>query len=353
MGPFFVFLLIVVSLLIAGKICKILNKNTIGTTWAYITRFVVVFLITLGILGGIVGNLLLKKDTSSNQPEQTRDSSSEESNSNSNTDNPLLDLLQGENDEHIIGVKGGTNSAYPGVTYGEAFEKFFSRPSWKYFVGTQEGPDEDGDGKPDYTVENVDVVEFTGNCLYSDVEVTALIQFVLDNEAGTFQPVYLSFNEVPQNMLMLAGLMDTVFSEAIGSDGSVPTTPSNTDVTEPPQEDHPDTQPDSDFVGTWTDADSMYQMDVSCTDDVYTIEVYQQQVDGESRQWSLEGYSEEGNGIFYSGVYVELYLRDDGTVGGGGAPNDAAGVIFLTDDGVLHWDSDTGELETAVLLTKN
>lgn len=58
MGPFFVFLLIVVSLLIAGKICKILNKNTIGTTWAYITRFVVVFLITLGILGGIVGNLV-------------------------------------------------------------------------------------------------------------------------------------------------------------------------------------------------------------------------------------------------------------------------------------------------------
>lgn len=352
MGPFFALLLIIASLVIAGKICKILNKNTVGTTGAYITRFVVVFIIVLAVLGGGLGSLL-KRDNTPKQSEQTRDNSTEETAYDQSTDNPLSDLLKGENEEHIIGVKGGTNSAYPGVTYGDAFENFFANPSWRYFVGTQEGPDEDGDGEPDYTVENVDVVEFTGNCLYADVEVTALIQFVLDNEAGTFQPVYLSFNEVPQNVLMLAGLMDTVFSEVIGGGNSAPTDPTNTDITEPPQEDHPNTQPGSDFAGTWVDADSMYQMDISCADSVYTIEIYQKQINGESRQWSLEGYSEEGNGIFYSGVYVDLYLRDDGTVGGGGAPSDAAGVIFLTDDGILHWDSDTGELETAVLFTKN
>lgn len=123
--------------------------------------------------------------------------------------------------EQILGVKGGTNSTYSGVTYGEAFENFFSDPSWKYFVGTQDGPDEDGDGEPDYTVDNVDVVEFTGGCLYADVEVTALIQFVLDHEAGTFQPVYLSFNEVPQNMLMLRGLIDTVFTQAMEDFGLI------------------------------------------------------------------------------------------------------------------------------------
>ncbi len=133
--------------------------------------------------------------------------------------------------EYVLGVKGGTNSAYPGVTYGEAFENFFFNPSWQYFVGTQEGPDEDGDGEPDYTVENTDVVEFTGDCLYADVEVTALIQFVLDNEAGTFQPVYLSFNEVPQNMLMLSELMDTVFSQAMEDfDVAATTTPAPTPV---------------------------------------------------------------------------------------------------------------------------
>lgn len=153
--------------------------------------------------------------------------------------------------EQILGVKGGTNSAYPGVTYGEAFENFFSNPSWRYFVGTQEGPDEDGDGEPDYTVENIDVVEFTGGCLYAGVEVTALIQFALDNEAGTFQPVYLSFNEVPQNMLMLSGLMDTVFSQAIEDLGGSTTAPApsqSIDSTEPTQEDHPSTATKSDTI---------------------------------------------------------------------------------------------------------
>lgn len=52
MGPFFALLLIIASLVIAGKICKILNKNTVGTTGAYITRFVVVFIIVLAVLGG-------------------------------------------------------------------------------------------------------------------------------------------------------------------------------------------------------------------------------------------------------------------------------------------------------------
>ena len=124
--------------------------------------------------------------------------------------------------DQILGVTGGTNSAYPGVTYGEAFENFFSNPSWEYFVGIQDGPDEDGDGEPDYTVDNVAVVEFTGDCLYANAEVTALIQFVLDNDAGTFQPVYLSFNGVPQNMLMLSGLIDTVFSQAMENQGLIP-----------------------------------------------------------------------------------------------------------------------------------
>lgn len=242
--------------------------------------------------------------------------------------------------KYVQMVKGGYREGNPDLTYDDAFNAFFGTPRWKYFKGEDEQ----------------DVVEFTGDCTYQDTPVKARIQFVVDEENGTFEATYLAFNEVPQNMLMLSGLIETVFSEADEStDGnsSSPAVPSDTGVSEPPQEDHPDTQPVSDFVGTWTDADSMYQMDVSCSDDVYIIEIYQQQVDGESRQWSLEGYNEEGNGIFYSGAYVDLYLRDDGTVGGGGAPSDAAGVIFLTDDGVLHWASDTGELESDVLLTKS
>ena len=121
-------------------------------------------------------------------------------------------------DEHVIGVKNGHPSAYPDKTYGEAFESFFGSPTWKYFVGTQEGPDDDGDGKPDYTNDNVDVVEFTGYCTYQDVEVKALLQFVLSKEDDTFEATYLSFNEVPQSSLIMSGLLDKVFSDEDSSE---------------------------------------------------------------------------------------------------------------------------------------
>lgn len=120
------------------------------------------------------------------------------------------DLLSSE-DENVLMVKNGTNSNYPTVTYGEAFDEFFENPSWRYFTGTQDGPDDDGDGEPDYTKDDVDVIEFTGKCMYSDVKVKALIQFTLDKDAGTFDIAYLSFNEVPQSTLVLSGLLSSVF----------------------------------------------------------------------------------------------------------------------------------------------
>lgn len=117
-------------------------------------------------------------------------------------------------DEHIQGVKNGTSTVYPGKTFGNAFDSFFTAPAWKYFVGTKEGTDEDGDGKPDSTEENVDVVEFTGYCTYQNVEVKALVQFTLSKERDTFEATYLSFNGVPQNMLMLSALMEAVFTDS-------------------------------------------------------------------------------------------------------------------------------------------
>lgn len=122
----------------------------------------------------------------------------------------VANVAQAE-DEHVLAVKGGVNTNYPDKTYGEAFDAFFSAPTWKYFKGTKESSDEDGDGNPDSEEENVDVVEFTGYCTYQDVDVKAVIQFTL-NDDDTFTASYLSFNEVPQNMLMLSQLLDTVFT---------------------------------------------------------------------------------------------------------------------------------------------
>lgn len=103
-------------------------------------------------------------------------------------------------DSHITLVKGGSPFAYPDRTYGEAFDAFFDSPSWTYFEGTD-----------DYG-ESQDIVEFTGKCIYQDVEVEVCLQFILDMDNGSFETSYLSFNDVPQNILMLAGLMEAVFA---------------------------------------------------------------------------------------------------------------------------------------------
>lgn len=44
-----------------------------------------------------------------------------------------------------------------------------------------------------------------------DAAVKARIQFVIDEENETFQATYLAFNEVPQNVLTLAVLIEKTF----------------------------------------------------------------------------------------------------------------------------------------------
>lgn len=102
-----------------------------------------------------------------------------------------------EDTKYIDFVKNGTPESYPETTYGEAFEAFFQNPSWEYFEA------EDGS----------DVVEFTGDCLYEDTEVTAMIQFILDYDKGTFETGAFSMNDVPQNQLMTAVIISTVFDD--------------------------------------------------------------------------------------------------------------------------------------------
>lgn len=108
------------------------------------------------------------------------------SNNDNNTDN-----------EYVLMVKKGYNESNPDISYGKAFENFFANPSWKYFKGE----------------ESQDVVEFTGDCTYMDVDVKALIQFTIDKENNEFEATYLSLNEVPQNMLTLSSLMAKVFEK--------------------------------------------------------------------------------------------------------------------------------------------
>ncbi len=115
--------------------------------------------------------------------------------------NQAKSIAQADN-EYVLSVKGGSPKAYPDITYEEAFESFFGSPTWTYFQGTREEDDT-----------QYDVVEFTGDCVYADVEVKALIQFTIDEEQGTFEATYLSFNDVPQTDVVLGALLEKVFTE--------------------------------------------------------------------------------------------------------------------------------------------
>lgn len=109
--------------------------------------------------------------------------------------------------QYIEFVKNGYPEAYPNITYGQAFDSFFTDPVWKYFKS-----DEDRD-----------IVEFSGGCLYQEAEVTATIQFILSYDEGSFETGYFDMNGVPQNQLMTYSMIETVFDDyGTNSDDHLP-----------------------------------------------------------------------------------------------------------------------------------
>lgn len=106
-------------------------------------------------------------------------------------------VSSGSKNKYVELVKTGSPLSYPDITYGEAFDSFFSDPTWTYFEFTDEK----------------DVVEFSGGCTYQGNEVTATIQFILDVEEGTFSAEYFDMNNVPQTDLATAAIITTVFED--------------------------------------------------------------------------------------------------------------------------------------------
>jgi hypothetical protein len=269
----------------------------------------------------------------------------------------VANVVQAE-DEHVLAVKGGTPNAYPDKKFGEAFEDFFGSPTWRYFVGTKEGPDDDGDGEPDYTEDNLDVVEFTGYCTYRDTEVKAKIQFTLSDDGETFEASFLSFNDVPQTNLMLIQLLETVFTN--GEDDAADAGDDNVYSTEEvSNEDNDNTyqdnayqdkfnQPDvidhsAQLVGTWTDTTiPQCYMDISCADGVnYDVEIDWVINDFNEVTWSLQGtFDEDANGIHYtSGTKTTIWYQ------GGEQDNieytDGEGLLWIGDTSCIYWENYT------------
>lgn len=143
-------------------------KRLIKKWWFWAIVGVVVVGLTIGIVA--IVNAATSSDSSS-------------SSSSSYYTNPYVTM-----------VKTATNSNY-GITYGAAFDSFFTNTEWSYFKAT--------------TGENV--VEFEGDFLYSGALATAKIQFIVDTASGTLSVYHLSIDGVDQNKLMLATLVQKVF----------------------------------------------------------------------------------------------------------------------------------------------
>lgn len=116
----------------------------------------------------------------------------------------VFTLPGGKEDAHITMVRDGHPEAYPDITYGEAFHAFFKNPEWKYFKSE--------DGR--------DIVEFTGGMTYLDQEVEGLFQFVIGDESS-FTTECFAMNEIPQNNLMLYGVLAKVFESYRDGDAGI------------------------------------------------------------------------------------------------------------------------------------
>lgn len=244
----------------------------------------------------------------------------------------VANVVQSE-DEHVLSVKNGTNSNYPDKTYGEAFKNYFDSPTWKYFKGTKEGTDEDGDGKPDSEEEDVDIVEFTGYCMYQEVKVKALIQFTL-NDDNTFSATFLSFNDVPQNMFILAAVIEKAFTN-----GESTTTETSTEVS---------VEVLTEFNGLWYDTYSQRcNMEIVCQNDTY----YEITVDWgssawDNTHWEFTGeYDAKQGGIVYQNGcrYEQHYPEDGGDLQQTETYTNGEGFIYIK-DGKLYWNDKTQDM---------
>ncbi len=103
-------------------------------------------------------------------------------------------------DRYVTMVRTGHFSSHPAPEdpIGEVFDRYLANPKWESLTGT--------DGQH--------YVNVSGRLTYMGEPVTALIQFRVNYEAGTFVLSALEFNGVAQSVLMIAALVNDIYDEA-------------------------------------------------------------------------------------------------------------------------------------------
>ncbi len=90
-------------------------------------------------------------------------------------------------------VKGGSPEGYPNITYEEAFDDYFSNPTWK-----DVGEDQNGNK----------LVKFTGNCYYLEQNAVAEIIFTVYEDQEMFAVSSVKINGNDMDWLGYALVMD-------------------------------------------------------------------------------------------------------------------------------------------------
>ena len=99
-------------------------------------------------------------------------------------------------------VKTGHVNDYPQPAIGEAVDAYFGNPEWE--SGTSAGGETKGKT----------FVNAKGRIKAMEKDVDVLLQFIVDEKAGTFYVYALEFDKVPQDRAVLIGLLDKMYGKA-------------------------------------------------------------------------------------------------------------------------------------------
>lgn len=101
---------------------------------------------------------------------------------------------------------------------------------------------------------------------------------------------------------------------------------------------------DDAFTGRWQAVESLqYYMDISSNDGGYTLEIVWSDASRGDIVWRVTGtYDEDWGGIAYTGTKYEDVVKEDGTIDSIPVPEREAvsGMVYLKDEGTLHWIDD-------------
>lgn len=195
---------------------------------------------------------------------------------------------QSLSNQYVKMVYDGHPDGYS-VTYGEAFEDFFSKPEWNHFTSS----------------DHKEIVEFSGKCLYDEKDVDAYMQFeIIDNTSFTLS--YLAFNNETQTYQMINQVIENAFNDA-GVSANIESEKQDSDT--PSLSIETSASSEIDWNGTYANGSDG------------TVEIKIVKADDEKFQFSITASYGDNVGSIEDGV---AYIQNDGNT-----------AIFQGDDGFI------------------